>query len=787
VKRTSGTISLYLIRAILPYFIFSWLLLSVILFVQQAGRFSDIFFSVNIPAKLVWQLTLALIPNVIGFTCPMAVLVGTIIGLSKMQGDSELVAIRAAGVGNLQITLPIIVLGILLSLFAFFVNLKGVPFAARIVRGVALQTAIQKLESPIEPGVFNTEVSGYTIYVKGGDMTNGTWKNIFIYNEDEKSGLVRLITSNHGRIDTADQLSELVLSDATVSSFPKTGINGKFISENIGEIRIAIKTKRSELIEKLSSAEGSIEELGLSDLSEYANTKEGKERIEAQILWQRRLMLSLTPLIFCLLGTGMVLRFSRGGRGFGIFLALLGLVSYFLLAFLGEQLARTAALTAFEGSLIPLIASSAAIIWFNFAGRIGVFAGWGDWLKRIFSGLRPNRERLRAKNLFVDLTTGLRDFDLVLNLLKYFLLTLAFLSVVFLIFTAFELWKFAGTIDNGISLLIKYLIFLLPFVYIQLAPSAAMIATLATYVIKSRQNEIVTWTSAGQSVYRLLLPCFVLMCVIGLVNFEIQEHILPRSNQIQDALRSQIRSQGVIANRSGKFWVATDGRIYSFELGTASDNEKPNDGPGEEGKGSSNGNEPAVLASDNEQIVKNLTVYEFNGEGSRLSAIYTVPAAAWEKDRIVFLGDATKVELNAGKPSTAGVANGELADDSNPFAETVKKPSYLTTDQTKEQIAHSESELERRTFEVALEKKYTTLFLPFIIALFTAPFALSLSRKGKVITVGYAVGLWLLFMGITNVFEQFGLNGFLAPAFAVWTPLMLFSMMGIYLLSKVKT
>jgi len=786
-KRTSGTISLYLIRAILPYFIFSWLLLSVILFVQQAGRFSDIFFSVNIPAKLVWQLTLALIPNVIGFTCPMAVLVGTIIGLSKMQGDSELVAIRAAGVGNLQITLPIIVLGILLSLFAFFVNLKGVPFAARIVRGVALQTAIQKLESPIEPGVFNTEVSGYTIYVKGGDMTNGTWKNIFIYNEDEKSGLVRLITSNHGRIDTADQLSELVLSDATVSSFPKTGINGKFISENIGEIRIAIKTKRSELIEKLSSAEGSIEELGLSDLSEYANTKEGKERIEAQILWQRRLMLSLTPLIFCLLGTGMVLRFSRGGRGFGIFLALLGLLSYFLLAFLGEQLARTAALTAFEGSLIPLIASSAAIIWFNFAGRIGVFAGWGDWLKRIFSGHRPNRERLRAKNLFVDLTTGLRDFDLVLNLLKYFLLTLAFLSVVFLIFTAFELWKFAGTIDNGISLLIKYLIFLLPFVYIQLAPSAAMIATLATYVIKSRQNEIVTWTSAGQSVYRLLLPCFVLMCVIGLVNFEIQEHILPRSNQIQDALRSQIRSQGVIANRSGKFWVATDGRIYSFELGTASDNEKPNDGPGEEGKGSSNGNEPAVLASDNEQIVKNLTVYEFNGEGSRLSAIYTVPAAAWEKDRIVFLGDATKVELNAGKPSTAGVANGELADDSNPFAETVKKPSYLTTDQTKEQIAHSESELERRTFEVALEKKYTTLFLPFIIALFTAPFALSLSRKGKVITVGYAVGLWLLFMGITNVFEQFGLNGFLAPAFAVWTPLMLFSMMGIYLLSKVKT
>jgi lipopolysaccharide export LptBFGC system permease protein LptF len=62
-----------------------------------------------------------------------------------------------------------------------------------------------------------------------------------------------------------------------------------------------------------------------------------------------------------------------------------------------------------------------------------------------------------------------------------------------------------------------------------------------------------------------------------------------------------------------------------------------------------------------------------------------------------------------------------------------------------------------------------------------------LSRKGKVITVGYAVGLWLLFMGITNAFEQFGLNGYLIPAFAVWGPLALFSLLGVYLLSKIRT
>src|SRR5215204_5914895 len=356
--RHSWTISRYLFGAIVPYFLSSWLLLSVILFVQQAGRFADIFFSANIPSKLVWQLTLALVPNVIAFTCPMAVLVGVIIGLSKMQSDSELVAIRASGVGNLQITIPVLMIGILLSVFAFVINLYGVPLAARIVRQVAIQTAIYKLESPIEPGVFNTEVAGYTIYVKDGDIGAGQWRNIFVYNEDEKSGTVRLMTSRNGRIDSSGEFSELVLENAVATTFNNLPGQQKFISENIGDVRFAIQTRRGDLIQKLSSAE-----LGLSQLSDYASGKAGPERTEARILWQRRIVLSVTPLIFCLLGTALILRFNRRGKGFGIVVALACLIAYYLLAFLGEQLARTEKISVFESSLIPIIVSFAAILW----------------------------------------------------------------------------------------------------------------------------------------------------------------------------------------------------------------------------------------------------------------------------------------------------------------------------------------------------------------------------------------------------------------------------------------
>lgn len=789
-NRSGWLISKYLILAVLPYFVFSWLLLSVILFVQQASRFSDIFFNVNIPATMVWQLSAALVPNVIAFTCPMAMLVGTVIALAKLQSDSELVAIRAAGIGNLQITIPIAAVGVLLSAFAFVVNLKGVPLAAGLVRHVALQTAIKKLESPIEPGIFNSEVGGYTIFVRDGDAETGRWNNIFIYKSDAANRNVRLITSKQGRIDVTGQNSELVLENAIVTTLPLEAGDGKYASENLGQMRLAVKTQRSEMIQRLSKSGGSLGELGLTQLADVASNSEGRDRVEAQILWQRRIILSITPFLFSLLGTGMVLRFNRGGRGLGVLLALIGLIGYYTLAFLGEQLARTGVIDPAVGGSLPIIGSVAAVIWFYFfSGALwDISTEKVDRLKRVLQKFRAAPNKLQFRNFFVDVTTGIRDFDISINLIKYFLLALGFLSTVFVIFTAFDLWRFAGTIDNGLTLLAKYLLFLFPFIYLTVTPSAAMIGTLATYVIKSRQNEIVTWTSAGQSVYRLLIPCFVLTAFLGLINWQIQERVLPGSNVKQDNIRALLRNMGQVDEAVGQSWVANERRIYAFTR--ASDNDmrqKSNYDPTEQSKSdpSASDNEKRLLAC--AACAKDLSIYEFAAGEMRLQTVFRAKSGFWKDGKIILDGMVEEADLSEGRINSLMLNGVQIAETSNPFTETHEKPSHLNIENIREQISRSDSELDRRNLAVALEKKYATLFLPFVIALLTAPFALSLNRKGKAATVGYAVALWLLFTGVSSVFEQFGLNGFLSPGMAVFSPLVLFTMLGVYLLSKVRT
>ena len=744
----------------MPYFLSSWLLLSVILFIQQAGRFSDIFFSANIPSQLIWQLAIALIPNVIAFTCPMAVLVGTVIGLSKMQGDSELIAIRAIGVGHLQIIAPVLLLGILLSAFTFAINVFGVPFAAQIVRQVAIQTAIYKLESPIEPGVFNTEVAGYTIYVRDGDIADGKWKNIFIHTEDPGSGTVRLITSQQGRIDSTDQFSELVLEDAASTTISSDRGGEKFVSERIGEVRFAIKTRRGELIDRLASTQTSAEELGLSQLSEFARSKEGRERTEVEILWQRRILLGMTPVVFCLLGAALVLRFNRGGRGFGIFISLMGLITYYLLAFLGEQLARTGRISVTIGGLLPVFVAGGGVCWLLWTDKWRGFKKFRPYFEKLRE-LLPKYGKVERSSVFVDLTTGLRDFDIGINLLRYFALTLGFLTAIFLIFTAFELWKFAGTMVGGTWLLSRYLFFLWPFIYLQLVPSAAMVAILATFVVKSRQNEVVTWVSSGQSVYRLLAPCFVLTLILGGASMLMQEYVAPRANAIQETLRQELRSRGKAANPA-RFWVAEGNRIYSFHN--------------------------RAYASDNELEEDAVTIYEFADKGTELQVLYRSRDASWSDGMIILSGPIRRSILSNGTvQNSMEVGPIRLPAVTNPFKELRKKPSQLNISETNEQIRLVESDVERRSFEVALEKKWSTLFLPFIIALFTAPFALSLNRKGKAATVGYAVALWLLFMGVTSAFEQFGQSGALPAGVAVWGPLSVFAMLGAYMLAKVRT
>ena len=205
------------------------------------------------------------------------------------------------------------------------------------------------------------------------------------------------------------------------------------------------------MIDKLSKTQETPEELGLSELSAFAKTKTGREKVEAEILWQRRIVLSITPLLFGLLGAALILRFNRRGKGFGLFLALVSLVCYYLAALLGEQLARTNAIGVFASGILPVLLTFITIAWLFLSQRLFLKSPFRSLLSRIDFNFRGSSSENLSRQSIGGLRTGILDFDIVTNLLKYFLLTFGFLASIYLIFTAFELWKFAGNIEHGVA------------------------------------------------------------------------------------------------------------------------------------------------------------------------------------------------------------------------------------------------------------------------------------------------------------------------------------------------
>lgn len=758
-RRFSWTLSRHLIRSVLPYFLFSWILLSVILFFQQAARYSEIFFSANVPQGIVFELAIALIPSVISFTSPMAVLVGVVIGLSRMQGDSELVAIRASGVGNIQLTAPMILLGLILSGLSFTVNSVGVPFAAGVAKRIAIESAIYELDSPIIPGSFNTAIDGFTVFVREGDPETGLWRNIFIHSKGVGKQETRIITAASGRIDSGPNTSELVLSDATVTTIPSSADSrGKISSERVGSLRFGVKTGKADLIAKLQSVESAPETMGLIELAEFVSVAKGKEASEANILLARRVYLSIVPLLFTVLGTALVLRFNRKGKGFGAVLALAGLVAYYLASLLLEQVARTSSINALASGAIAPIAATGVALWL-FVSTRRVRSSKRFTSPRVFSRLAGLFERVPDLLIF-NSGRGFLDREIVRSLLSYFILSLGFLSAIFVIFTVFEMWKFAGSMEGGAVLLIQYLVFLLPMVFAQLVAPALMIAALVTFVIKSRQNEVITWAAAGQSVYRLLVPCFVFMGVIAALTFILQESLLPWANRMQDTYRAELRSRGENTGKVNTGWTATSTRIYRF--GTA---------------------DIGFLRSDN---IGNVSFFECDLKGG-VSRIINAPTAKWEDGFITFPKGSDIVTFDGGLRRSRTDASTRIKEAEHPFTFANQKPTHLNLFEAFDYYPEIDSGTERRVFGLAMHQKLATLVLPFVIVLFTVPFAISMSRSSNVMMIGYALGIWLVFTAVSNFLGQLGTAGKLPIFMAAWLPILIFAMIGTVLLTRVRT
>ncbi|RUA01827.1 MAG: hypothetical protein DSY84_04800, partial [Candidatus Neomarinimicrobiota bacterium] len=95
------------------------------------------------------QLMLTLVPQALGVTIPMAVLIGLLMGLGRLSGDRETVALQACGISIYRMLRPVAVLGAVAMAATTYVLIVAVPDANQAFREIIFHTMATRAEDEV--------------------------------------------------------------------------------------------------------------------------------------------------------------------------------------------------------------------------------------------------------------------------------------------------------------------------------------------------------------------------------------------------------------------------------------------------------------------------------------------------------------------------------------------------------------------------------------------------------------------------------------------------------------
>src|SRR5207253_4490539 len=134
--------------------------------------------SASIPE--IWAIAAAILPNVLTFTIPMAVLVGILTGFGRMSSDSEAIAFRANGLSMIRLLVPVMTLGVIACAANLFVNVWAAPRTAAHLRELRYEILAREVSVEVKPRVFNETLANLVLYVQNAARDGARWDGIML-------------------------------------------------------------------------------------------------------------------------------------------------------------------------------------------------------------------------------------------------------------------------------------------------------------------------------------------------------------------------------------------------------------------------------------------------------------------------------------------------------------------------------------------------------------------------------------------------------------------------------
>lgn len=169
------------LKSFLPLFAMTFFIVLFIVLMQFLWKYVDELVGKGLEISVIAELFFYAAVSMVPMSLPLAILLASLMTFGNFGEKFELTAMKASGISLLRVMMPLIILVSSISVGAFFFQNDVLP-RAQVKMWTLLFSIKQKSpETEIIPGVFNSQIPNYNVFVKDKDQNTGMLRGVMIY------------------------------------------------------------------------------------------------------------------------------------------------------------------------------------------------------------------------------------------------------------------------------------------------------------------------------------------------------------------------------------------------------------------------------------------------------------------------------------------------------------------------------------------------------------------------------------------------------------------------------
>src|SRR5262245_6267836 len=313
---------------------------------RDVGRILELVVRNSAPFPSVAEVFFLTIPAALTVTIPMGVLVGILIGLSRLAADSEVTAMRASGLGASLFLRSLAIFGLIAWVLAGVNTLLIAPRSAAQLSELQDRLKTSQASFEVQPQVFYEDFRNYVLYIQDSDAADGgvIWKKVFLA-DISTPGAPKITLANEAIAisDSPETLRLHLINGSTHESVPRQPEQYSISTFSETDQPIPIPVVQNKTPKEMAP----IPELTTSELLRRA--RGDADPLKARWYWiefHRRLALPTACIVLALIGIPLGLSAKKGGKATGFVLTIILVFVYYFISLFGVTLAR-------QGSVSP--------------------------------------------------------------------------------------------------------------------------------------------------------------------------------------------------------------------------------------------------------------------------------------------------------------------------------------------------------------------------------------------------------------------------------------------------